>query len=279
MPRLVEIDGEIFDLDAPVSPRQPIRREVGNFLSQPIGPRVPAPNQVPGLLAMMSPMQDTKDIHQGLMDVGRGALSLSPGQMMQGTNTTLLGALGLIPGAGDAAKAGIRKTMYDAPYSRNKIHPDRHEELNKLVNVQDNGKYVPHKTFNPEDISSDGFLLNLVGDRTAVGDLTRYAGKDISGNPITLDGGMGYMRGKGTGAWASDESVIKKLSKTIRGADGAPVYGTYMPMAGTGSDFANMTRKAAMRDFDPKSLRVKDRAEFKREFKAFKDYKKLKTTT
>ena len=196
-----------------------------------------------------------------------------------------LATVGLIPGAGEAlgAVAGAlkrvpfggatppRKLLYDAPYSNYKISEDQVSALKEQTAVRDSSDYVSPRVVSPEDIAKDGYLLNLVGDRTNVGELTRVGGSRLD-DPIILDGGMGYMRGKGTGAWASNAAVVKGLAKQVRRAEGAPVYGTYLAMGGTGSDFANMTRAVAMRNFDPKELRKKDINDFDDRFKAAKAF-------
>lgn len=189
------------------------------------------------------------------------------------TGATVLGGVPVVgPALAKGAKAGGRRLLYDAPYSNYKIDPDLPGLLAEQTKVVPTDKYVPEQTISPESLSSDGYLLNLVGDRTNVGEITRLGGRDLD-QPITLDGGMGYMRGKGTGAWASEEDVIKALSNKTRDADGLPVYGTYVAMSGTGSDFANMTRAVAMKDFDPSELLKKDIKEFDQSFRDAKAYK------
>tara|TARA_R100000315_G_C5232564_1_gene143603 strand:+ start:132 stop:2435 length:2304 start_codon:yes stop_codon:yes gene_type:complete len=171
-------------------------------------------------------------------------------------------------------KSGERKLLYDAPYSNYKIDPGLPELLKRGTTVKQTSDYVPTKTISPEDLASDGYLLNLVGDRTDVGNITRLLGEDLD-VPISLQGGMGYMRGKGTGAWASDPNVIRSLSKKVQSAEGQPVYGTYNAMSGTSSDFANMTRDVALRNFDPKDLRKKDVKDFNQRFRKQKESEAL----
>lgn len=188
------------------------------------------------------------------------------------TGATALGAVPVIgPPLAKAAKSGGRRLLYDAPYSNYKIDPDLPKQLDEQITVKPTRAYVPPRIVSPEDLPRDGYLLNLVGDRTNVGELTRIGGRDLD-RPITLDGGMGYMRGKDTGAWASDERVVNSLAKKTRSAEGRPVFGTYMPMSGTGSDFANMTRQVAMRNFEPSDLLKKDIKDFNKRFRSAKAY-------
>lgn len=99
-------------------------------------------------------------------------------------------------------------------------------------------------------------LIPLAGDRTNIGTLRQIEGQDLE-TPIFLQGGKGYMQLPGTGVWASDQGVIKRLAGLAERVEN-PI-GIYSPMAGKGSDFAKMTTDVALRDFDPKSISKKDR--------------------
>lgn len=208
--------------------------------------------------------------------------AFNQGNYLEGSLLTGATALGAVPVVGPAlakgAKAGGRRLLYDAPYSNYKIDPDLPGLLAEQITVVPTNQYVPEQIISPESLSSDGYLLNLVGDRTNVGEITRLRGRDLD-EPITLDGGRGYMRGKETGAWASEQNVINSLSNKTREADGRPVYGTYVAMSGTGSDFANMTRAVAMKDFDATDLSKKDITDFDQSFKAARAYKKKNKVT
>ena len=221
---------------------------------------------------------------QGLVGMGqmlRGERSVDPREITKTAldigmlSAPVGGLLGGVPrGAVLGANVGGRTLLYDAPYSNYKIDPSLPELLKKGTTVKETSDYVPTKIISPEDLASEGYLLNLVGDRTGVGKITQLLGEDLN-VPIPLDGGMGYMRGKGTGAWASDPNVIRSLSKKVQSAEGKPVYGTYSAMSGTASDFANMTRNVALRNFDPKDLRKKDIKNFNERFKKQKESEKL----
>ena len=224
-----------------------------------------------------------RDSFLGMNTLGAMALGdipFNPDEVTQtaldvGLLSTPLGLMGGVPrGAVLGANVGGRTLLYDAPYSNYKIDPSLPELLKKGTTVKETPDYVPTKIISPEDLASEGYLLNLVGDRTGVGKITRLLGEDLN-VPILLDGGMGYMRGKGTGAWASDPNVIRSLSKKVQSAEGKPVYGSYSAMSGTASDFANMTRNVALRNFDPKDLRKKDIKNFNERFKKQKESEKL----
>jgi len=170
--------------------------------------------------------------------------------------------------------ASGRRLLHDAPYSKYKIDPDLPQRLDQGLTVRATPDYEPPRVISPEDLMRYDYLLNLVGDRTNVGEITRLYG-ELLNMPIRLDGGQGYMRGLGTGAWASDPNVTKRLANAVRSADGRSVLGTYMAMSGTGSDFANMTRDVALRNFNPGELRKRDIREFNKRFKAAKGFEKL----
>ena len=218
-----------------------------------------------------SPLGAANDLSSAQSNFGRG-------NYVEGGLDTVIGLLGAAPLVGGMiskpAKAA-RRLLFDAPYSNYKIDPDLPARLDELTTVRQTENYVDPKVISPEELSREGYLLNLVGDRTNVGEITRLGGKELDA-PITLDGGRGYMRGEGQGAWASDTGVINALAKKVREAEGAPVVGSYMAMSGTGSDFANMTRQVAMRDFDPDNLLKKDIKDFDKRFKAAKAYKDAK---
>lgn len=202
--------------------------------------------------------------------------AFSRGNNLEGGLLSAAALAGAIPIAGPALqkgiKAGGRRLLYDAPYSNYKIDPDLPAQIAAGATIRNTSRYSPEKTISPEELPRDGYLLNLVGDRSNVGEVTRIGGEKLD-VPILLDGGMGYMRGKDTGAWASDERVVKALSNKVKQADGHPVVGAYMAMSGTGSDFANMTRAVAMRNFDPAALRKKDIKSFNARFHRAKAYK------
>ena len=218
-----------------------------------------------------SPLGAANDLSSAQSNFGRG-------NYVEGGLDAAIGLLGAAPLVGGMVSKPVkaaRRLLFDAPYSNYKIDPDLPARLDELTTVRQTENYVEPKVISPEELSREGYLLNLVGDRTNVGEITRLGGKELD-TPIKLDGGRGYMRGEGQGAWASDEDVINSLVKKVKEAEGAPVVGTYVAMSGKGSDFANMTREVAMRDFDPSNLLQKDIKEFDEKFKAAKAYKDKK---
>lgn len=76
-----------------------------------------------------------------------------------------------------------------------------------------------------------GTLLNLGGDRSALGRLTHINGKELSW-PVDLHAGTSYMREPNKGqVWANNPSHATALQKVIRAAaKNGPVFGALGPM-------------------------------------------------
>ena len=251
-----------------------LRESLTDLLGSQLGGGIPAQRSANRLMQAgemaVGPLGAANDLSSARSNFGRG-------NYVEGSLDALVGLLGAAPLVGGMVSKPVkaaRRLLFDAPYSNYKIDPDLPARLDELTTVRQTENYVEPKVISPEELSREGYLLNLVGDRTNVGEITRLGGKELD-TPIKLDGGRGYMRGEGTGAWASDESVIKKLANKTKKAEGAPVVGTYVAMSGKGSDFANMTREVAMRDFDPSNLLKKDIEDFDEKFRSAKAYKEL----
>ena len=135
--------------------------------------------------------------------------AFSRGNNLEGGLLSAAALAGAIPIAGPALqkgiKAGGRRLLYDAPYSNYKIDPDLPAQIAAGATIRNTSRYSPEKTISPEELPRDGYLLNLVGDRSNVGEVTRIGGEKLD-VPILLDGGMGYMRGKDTGAFEQSEA-------------------------------------------------------------------------
>lgn len=224
--------------------------------------------------------------YQGLMaplDVMRGRVSPREGANRA---TALIGGGGLL-GTRPSGSLGMggRVRNIKVPYSNYTLPQSRIDQLKAETAVRSTPGYVKEKTISPESLDPKGSLLNLVGDRSNVGEITKLGGLLLN-RPITLDGGRGFMRGKRQvegsdygSAWASDPEVIKRLSGAVRRAEGQPVYGTYVAMGGRATDFADMTRQVAMRNFEPSMLKKKDIKDFDKSFRAAKAYKKKNEET
>jgi len=91
-------------------------------------------------------------------------------------------------------------------------------------------KDIQHKSW--EALHKEGgTLLNLGGDRSALGRLTHINGKELAW-PVDLHAGTSYMREPNKGqVWANNPSHATALQKVIRAAaKTGPVFGAFGPM-------------------------------------------------
>ena len=109
---------------------------------------------------------------------------------------------------------------------------------------------APVTPLNWEDLQGTT-IFPLIGDRTATGTLKQVAGEPLR-NPVDLQGGKNYMRGADTGAWASEAGALKSLTGRI--PDFENPVGVFMPMSGTGSDFAHMTTNVLHEVWSPSDM-------------------------
>lgn len=105
------------------------------------------------------------------------------------------------------------------------------------------------------DISWDAqqgkWVIPFVGDRTATGTISHIGGDELE-EYVKLYGGKDYMRGAEEGVWASEANALKPVGKFAAKYDNP--MGVYMPMAGTGSDFAHMTENVVSSLWNPNQL-------------------------
>ncbi len=164
-----------------------------------------------------------------------------------------------------ASKSKGKPKGVDVPYTKLKLKPEEIEEFDRGRLFEPSSEYTPPLFTNPANLQG-GYLTNLYGDRSDIGILAGIKGKPFD-TPVILDGGHGYMRGLGTGAWASHPNVIKKISNKIKSVEGDPVFGAYVPMSGEATDFAVKTLKTAFNNFDIKMLPKKDIKDFNKTLK------------
>tara|TARA_R110000822_G_scaffold136957_1_gene274441 strand:+ start:90 stop:1640 length:1551 start_codon:yes stop_codon:yes gene_type:complete len=114
----------------------------------------------------------------------------------------------------------------------------------------DRGNYDAPKTSISWEDQLGKTVIPFIGDRTAVGNVSRFGGVDI--DPVSLYGGKDYMRGAEEGVWASEAKALKPVGEAA--AEVSKPLGVYAPMAGTGSDFAHMTNDMLSRVWSPSQL-------------------------
>ena len=99
----------------------------------------------------------------------------------------------------------------------------------------------------PEVVASparfqNSLLMPLLGDRTATAaSLERVNGFQFE-NPVSLEGGHGYMANNPGMAWAAGKSIAPGIARVAReGAEsGLPVHGVYTAMGERSADFSHM---------------------------------------
>jgi hypothetical protein len=88
----------------------------------------------------------------------------------------------------------------------------------------------------------NSLLMPLLGDRTATAaSLERVNGFPFE-NPVSLEGGHGYMANNPGMAWAAGKSIAPGIARVAReGAEsGLPVHGVYTAMGERSADFSHM---------------------------------------
>ena len=87
-----------------------------------------------------------------------------------------------------------------------------------------------------------GLLMPLLGDRTATAAMLEQVNGYKFANPVSLEGGHGYMANNPGKAWAAGKSIAPGIARVAReGAEsGKPVYGVYTAMGERSADFSHM---------------------------------------
>ena len=156
---------------------------------------------------------------------------------------------------------GLHRKTY-GPRSGDEWFPGATKKLSVPVSELDAGRVLVPRSGNyearvrkiPWERLQGGTVFPLIGDRTATGTLKEVGGIKLP-DPVDLQGGKNYMRGADEGAWASEAGALKSLTSRI--PDYEKPYGVFMPMAGTGSDFAHMTTNVLHQLWSPKDMTKK----------------------
>jgi hypothetical protein len=108
-----------------------------------------------------------------------------------------------------------------------------------------------------------GTLINLGGDRSALGRLTHINGQKLAW-PVDLQAGPSYMLEPNPGAvWANADTHTTSLRNKIRkAAEKGDVYGIYAPMGPQSVDFAHHMFDAVMAQIPNLKLKKKDVQDF-----------------
>jgi hypothetical protein len=112
---------------------------------------------------------------------------------------------------------------------------------------------LPEVEVKPEDFEGS-WMVNLSGDRTRFGNLSKVNDIELYGDGVDLEGGNDYMRSlravwaSAPGAVSGIENQIKAIRKGLLGGDpDAPIYGITTNMAERSGDFAVDTAETIMR--------------------------------
>jgi hypothetical protein len=130
-------------------------------------------------------------------------------------------------------------------------------------------KPKPVRKMSWEDLhKKGGSFVNLGGDRSTFGRLTRINGEPLAW-PVDLHAGPNYMRELNPGlVWANAPGHATSLTNTIRrAADKGPVYGVYAPMGPRAVDSAHHMFDAVMAQIPGRDISKADAAAFDAEIK------------
>lgn len=113
-----------------------------------------------------------------------------------------------------------------------------------------------------------GSFINLGGDRSTFGRLTRINGEPLAW-PVDLHAGPNYMRELNPGlVWANAPGHATSLTNVMRrAAEKGPVYGIYAPMGPRAVDSAHHMFDAVMAQIPGRNISKKDAAEFDAQIK------------
>ena len=158
-----------------------------------------------------------------------------------------------------------------------------HNEMTSVFTPPPPGVLQPEVAVSPE-MFENSWMLNLSGDRTRYGNLSRVNDVDLYGGGVDLEGGDEFMRSL-RATWASAptaisgiENQVKQIRKGLLGGDpDAPIYGITTNMAERSGDFAVDTAETIMRMIPNSPIKKADFQEFEASIKAkYPDYPGMK---
>jgi len=158
-----------------------------------------------------------------------------------------------------------------------------HNEMTSVFTPPPPGVLQPEVAVSPE-MFENSWMLNLSGDRTRYGNLSRVNDIDLYGGGVDLEGGDDFMRSlratwaSAPGAVSAIENQVKNIRKGLLGGDpDAPIYGVTTNMAERSGDFAVDTAETIMRMIPASPIKKADFQEFEASIKAkYPDYPGMK---
>lgn len=237
-----------------------------------------APNKLGNFLPQVGQFYaDTMSVGADVKDIARGGNKLFT-KPVEGLSDIALGTAGLVPFAGDAAKAialasmGITRSINGTPKTYDVWHPDygksgagselqgkpRVSDKKRLadLNVDVVERNIKIPAVDLPDFEGRPFVTTM-SDRTAAGGVITDVNKQPLSNPVNLRGGQDYMfdplnDGK---VWASADSVVsgkegqKRLLPMVaelkKQTGQNPLYLPWTMTPG-GGDYATMTSEVML---------------------------------
>ena len=100
---------------------------------------------------------------------------------------------------------------------------------------------APEVIINPAKLQGSK-LMPLLGDRTETAAMLDQVNGYKFENPVSLEGGHGYMANNPGKAWAAGKSIAPGIGGIARdaAAEGVPVHGVYTAMGERSADFSHM---------------------------------------
>jgi len=154
-----------------------------------------------------------------------------------------------------------------------------HDQMSSEFTPPPAGILLPEVEVKPEDFEGS-WMVNLSGDRTRFGNLSKVNDIDLYGSGVDLEGGNDYMRSlravwaSAPGAVSGIENQIKAIRKGLLGGDpDAPIYGITTNMAERSGDFAVDTAETIMRMIPNSPIKTADLKAFEASIKKkYPDY-------
>ena len=154
-----------------------------------------------------------------------------------------------------------------------------HDQMSSVFTEPPQGSLLAKMETSPEKYEGS-WMVNLSGDRTRFGNLSRVNDIDLYGDGVDLEGGDDYMRSL-RAVWASAPSAISGIENQIKairsgkmgGDPNAPIYGITTNMAERSGDFAVDTAETIMRMIPNSPIKSDDLKAFEKSIKdKFPDY-------
>ena len=143
---------------------------------------------------------------------------------------------------GTGEKAGVDLTAgYDPKMWHGVSEIKLPKPVSEMTSVVRPVDKAAETVINPAKLQNS-VLMPLLGDRTETAALLDRVNGYQFENPVSLQGGHGYMANNPGKAWAAGKSIAPGIGEVARGAaeSGLPVHGVYTAMGERSADFSHM---------------------------------------